>query len=598
MGESRWEPENGDLAALRRHAARLRTGDPGGVPSDAVRTADLIDELTAHQVELKLQNEALQEAYEELNQANDELAQSNEALEESRDRYHHLYDYAPVGYATLDASGTIVEANSKLAAMLGTDLHELQGRRFVELVIENDQDDCHRFLRSMAAEQRAPETLDVRLRRPEGGALWVRTHWSVMDAAALQDGSCRTRVAIADISDYKSMQAQVAQADRMASIGLLAAGVAHEVNNPLTYVLYNLESLAHDLPELRARIESGATGDLDDMLDRARSAVEGAHRIRDIVKHLRIFSHMDDGRIEPTTIAGVIDTAIDMAFNEFKYRARLVKRYGDVPRVDANAGQLCQVFLNLLVNAAHAIQEGNIERNEIRIRTRENEGDVVVDVEDTGEGIPPENLGRVFEPFFTTRPIGTGSGLGLSICQKIITDLGGEMSVKSRVGRGTCFTMRIPVADSRKTGPTGTGTGTPRHVIEEQLVPGRVLVIDDEPMIGKVSAQMLKGHEVLVADSGSAGREVLARDQRFDVILCDLMMPGFTGMDLYQWLADEHPELTGRIVFVTGGAFTPRAGKLLKEVPNLRLQKPFRREMIRTLVQKMILAERGKATTT
>ncbi|MFY0584083.1 sensor histidine kinase [Cystobacter fuscus] len=166
----------------------------------------------------------------------------------------------------------------------------------------------------------------------------------------------------------------------------------------------------------------------------------GITRVRDIVRQLKMFSRGDeDGALAPVDVHRVLESSIDMAVNELKHRARLVRDYGEPVQVQAKEGRLGQVFLNLLVNAAHAIPEGNAAGNEVRVVTRREGARVRIEVRDTGVGISPEHLGRMFEPFFTTKPVGVGTGLGLSICHDIVTSFGGQMGVESREGHGSTF---------------------------------------------------------------------------------------------------------------------------------------------------------------
>jgi PAS domain S-box-containing protein len=233
-----------------------------------------------------------------------------------------------------------------------------------------------------------------------------------------------------DISDRRAMQSRLALADRMATVGTVAAGVAHEVNNPLTYVLLNLDRIETNLRHV--------TGDPDKMAS-LRIAVEqardGAQRVRNIIADLRSFSTSPEESARSVDVRTVMSSAISIAIRDIREKATLEQCFDEVPSVLANEGKLGQVFLNLLVNAAQAIPEGAPDANQIRVTTRRDGGDrVLVEVADTGRGMPPDVLRRVFDPFFTTKPIGKGTGLGLSICHKIITSLGGEIEA-----RGACF---------------------------------------------------------------------------------------------------------------------------------------------------------------
>lgn len=251
---------------------------------------------------------------------------------------------------------------------------------------------------------------------------------------------------VQDVTEGKQLQAKLAHVERMASLGTLAGGVAHEVNNPLAYVISNLRFLDEELGALSAELPP-------ERLEEARAALretrEGADRVRRIVRDLQAFSRADE-QSGPVALERVLELAIKIAWSEIRQRARLVKDYAPVPPVAGSETRLGQVFLNLLVNAAHAIAPGAVEQNEIRIATRmEGDDRVAVEVRDTGCGIAAEARGRVFEPFYTTKPVGMGTGLGLSICHGIVTSLGGKITLESEVGRGTTFRVVLPVARTR-----------------------------------------------------------------------------------------------------------------------------------------------------
>jgi two-component system, NtrC family, sensor kinase len=247
------------------------------------------------------------------------------------------------------------------------------------------------------------------------------------------------------LRQLEEAQSQLIFADRMASMGRLAAGVGHEINNPLSYVLSNLHYLSR---ELRPGRPVPSADEHLELMDALNSAREGAERVRLIVKDLRTLSRPDDMNTEPVDLGEVVRGAVKLAERELRAQARLVEDYGCLPRVRGNPTRLGQVFLNLLINAAHAIRQGGKASNEIRILARPSgPHHVRVEVSDTGCGIPQENLTRIFEPFFTTKPVGEGTGMGLSVCHSIITGLGGEFHVQSQVGEGTTFSLLLPVMD-------------------------------------------------------------------------------------------------------------------------------------------------------
>jgi CheY-like chemotaxis protein len=261
-----------------------------------------------------------------------------------------------------------------------------------------------------------------------------------------------------------------------------------------------------------------------------------------------------------------------------------VKDYREVPAVRANESRLGQVFLNLIVNAAQATPEGRAERNEIRIRIAPWDGGrVAVEVRDTGTGIDPAHLPRIFDAFFTTKPVGVGTGLGLAICHRIVTSLGGEIEVRSELGIGTTVRVLLPVAVHPELEEP--------VVARPSLTPvrrGRILIVDDDSAMCSAIRRTLSGHEVVAVTLAREALERVASGEQFDVVMSDLMMPHMTGMDLHAELSHIAPEVADRMVFMTGGAFTPGAREFLDRVPNPRLDKPFEPGTLRALVQTLM----------
>ena len=237
-------------------------------------------------------------------------------------------------------------------------------------------------------------------------------------------------------------QAQLRFADRLATVGRLAAGVAHEINNPLAFVLSNLTYLHEEL----IRDEPLTPHERREMLSAVADAYEGAGRVRLIAQELKSLSRQDEGERSAVDMGAVVHSAVKMASLETRHRAQVVEEYQELPLVMGNPARLGQVFLNLLINAAQAIPPGRPEQHRIRVAGRADAEHVTVEVSDTGRGIPPELLERIFDPFFTTKPAGEGTGLGLSISHSIITSLGGTIEVESQVGQGTTFRVTLPLA--------------------------------------------------------------------------------------------------------------------------------------------------------
>jgi CheY-like chemotaxis protein/two-component sensor histidine kinase len=309
-----------------------------------------------------------------------------------------------------------------------------------------------------------------------------------------------------------------------------------------------------------------------------QEARDGGIRVREIVRDLKTFSRGDDDAKELVDVRRVLQSALALAANELRHRAQLEIALSPAPPVLASEHRLGQVFLNLVINAAQAIPEGRAGEHRIRAATgADPDGRALVEIADTGSGIPPEVLPRIFDPFFTTKPVGVGTGLGLAICHSIVAALGGEITVETQVGRGTTFRVFLPAAESRPAAQTELAPSpAPRRR-------ARILVVDDEPLVGRAVQRILAPHEVVACTSGAAALAQLSSGP-FDLVLCDLMMPEMTGIELHARLAAEAPEVAQRIVFLTGGAFTADAREFLDRVPNACLEKPFEPEALRAAV--------------
>jgi PAS domain S-box-containing protein len=423
-----------------------------------------------------------------------------------------------------------------------------------------------------------PQGFEASVFRPDGSQVWYSTRLGPV----MKDGKVAGAVLVSrDVSDKKQTEMHLMLSDRMASVGTLAAGVAHEINNPLASVIANLDMALQDIVTLAETAK--LPPDLSEELKDARVA---ADRVREIVRDLKIFSRGEEDRHGPVDVEHVLESTLRMAWNELRHRAKLVKNYGHVPNVDAHESRLGQVFLNLIINAAHAIPAGNYEANEIRITTSlDSSGRVVVDIADTGTGISPEIRPRLFTPFFSTKPVGVGTGLGLAISHRIITQFGGTITYDTEVGKGTEFHITLPVAGGlaplQNTQKTWTRSPAARR--------GNVLVIDDEETLAQAIRRFLSvEHNVTAVYRARDAIDLLELGTRFDVILCDLMMPQITGMELHGEIMRIDPAQASRIVFLTGGAFTPSAREFLLATTNRRIEKPFDLKEVRRLVNELI----------
>jgi PAS domain S-box-containing protein len=386
----------------------------------------------------------------------------------------------------------------------------------------------------------------------------------------------------------RQSEVRLLEAERLAVLGSLAGGIANQINNALTSTRLSLARLISF--ELAQRPMTPARMHRLELLQEAR---EGLARVEHVTQELRAFSRAEDVPPAPIDLHGIVQAVVGIAAHEVQHRAKLVCDLEPVPHVVGKEPELRQVFLNLLLNAAQAMEDAPGERGEVRVATyTDDAGHAIVEISDTGAGIPAADLPRIFEPFFTTRPRGKGLGLGLSVARDIVTQIHGTITAESEVGRGTRVKVVLPPAAQ----PEVAAAPPPATAVGEAPLRCRILIVDDDRPVAAAVALELEDHDVVVAGSGREALEILRRDPEFDVVLCDLMMPELSGADVYEWLKPVEPELVERFVFMTGGAFTSRAERFLAEVGNPRLDKPFHPEELRSLILR-VAGQRSRART-
>ena len=366
---------------------------------------------------------------------------------------------------------------------------------------------------------------------------------------------------------------RLAAADRMAALGTLASGIAHEINNPLTFVLANLIDLQH-------RVDAMPDG--ADLRELVGDTLQGAERIRRIVKQTQMVAPFQPEQRETLVdLRAALETAIALVENEVRHRARLLREIGEAVHVRGDRARLEQLFLNLLLNAVQAVPEGRAQENEIRVTLRSLPSErALIEVADTGSGIRAEIQERIFQPFFTTKPVGQGTGLGLSICHGIVSALGGDISFQSQPGRGTVFRVVLPTTAVVAAAAT-EGAGRRDGLAPPPLRQRRVLAIDNEPSILRVVRQLLEPpHKVTTVLDAESALAVIQSAPAFDVVICELMLPGTSGMDFFEELRRSAPDTAERVIFMTAGAFTPRARQFLETLGHRWLSKPFDRDQL------------------
>jgi len=499
------------------------------------------------------------------------------ALQESEERFRMLVEGAPDGVAILNA-GRIRFLNPRAARMFGLESSEAGRGRLITEFLWPEQtsrgDDLNRELVQPGETQGEPA--EYRSRSVDGRELSVE-----ISAIPIDFGGERAVLAFArDVTERKAIQNRLAEAERLTALGVLSAGVAHEINNPLAYVLLNLEYLRRELPLLAKEPHR-----IEDFMMRVNDAFHGAERVATIVRDLRTFARGDDSVRGPVDLVEVMEAALNIASSTLHQRARLVRDYRGTPVVDGNPNRLEQVFLNLLLNAAQAIQgDEDAEHNEIRVGLRTEGPQIVAEVTDTGSGIPPSLLSRIFEPFFTTKPVGVGTGLGLPICRSIIATHGGTLSVESQLGQGSVFRVVLPASKAH----LPSAPKPPSRAPSSDAPRGNILVVDDEGAVGSTLRLVLQGeHEVYVATSAADALELM-RGQSFDAVICDLMMPAMSGVELYEAVRRAFPGMEQRIVFMTGGALMSQSHLLPATLGRPLLEKPFDIELVRQTLRRLV----------
>jgi PAS domain S-box-containing protein len=440
-------------------------------------------------------------------------------------------------------------ANPALLRLVGREDRAVVGLPFVELIAEEERE---AFL------QRAPERpLAVRMPAPSGEQRFAE----ISAAGSISFEGRPASILIArDITERRIAEEQLAHAERLAALGELAAGVAHELNNPMAYVVMNLELVREALERRRD----------DSTREPLTEALDGIRRMQEIALELRAFAGSDgEGAPEAVALDRAVDSAVNIAKNQIRHRAVVTRTLEPGLSVRAREGQLVQVLVNLLSNAAQAIPDDGAQHG-VSIMTRAVDGGrVEISVSDTGTGIPLEILPRLFDPFATTKARGQGSGLGLAISRRIVHRFGGEIRAENLATGGAKVTITLSAAP------------LPLKELESSPAPAserrqhfRVLVIDDETAICRALQRVLSMHDVRALNDGQAALALLLDDD-FDVVVCDLMMPGLSGSKLYAAACEGRPSLRKRFIFISGGTLSEDAARFLEACECIVLPKPF-----------------------
>jgi PAS domain S-box-containing protein len=565
----------------------------------------------------------------------------------SEERFRALVQSSPDAIA-IHRQGKFVYANDRMLSLVGCSREsELIGRSIFELVHPASADLVSERLRTLNPPGRGERLpfAEVRLLHKDGDEVLCEMSSVVLDF----DGRPAVFEVVRDLTEMKRFQDRLAEADKMAGLGTLAAAIAHEINNPLAYISASLEGMLSDLPalfhsveQLRASIPYSlepaalearlgrlfAPDVLADFTERLQDALQGSARVQAIVADLKRFTRNEaDLPRGPVQVERAVRSALKMAQHELKHRGRVVEAFDQVAPVLADERRLAQVFLNLFINAAHALDSARCDENEVRVRVHQEGERVVIEVADNGRGIAKEHQGRLFDPFFTTKPAGMGTGLGLPICQHIVQSFGGRIQVQSELGHGTRVVVEFPAVEgpevtlpatpalraaSRANGKAGSGTvvaaqpparsanevapeSTPLVVLADQLP--RVLVVDDEPaLLRALRRELGREFSVTTAQSGEEALRLLSSNQSWEFVLCDFSMSPVSGKDVYAWIEGHRPWLLDRLLFITGGATSIEGEAFLRAHADSVVTKPVRMEELRKIFKER-LAESGPLRT-
>ncbi|WP_224247596.1 hybrid sensor histidine kinase/response regulator [Hyalangium gracile] len=506
-----------------------------------------------------------------------ERIRAQEELERTRDFLRNTLNAVPDPLFVMDRAHRWVMVNRAFCEFLGRTEQELLGSsardvfpaREAEAFWEQD-------------EQLFTSGQPVEYQRVfEDGKDGSRRTTIIKKAVFTEPGGSAFLIAVfRDITDRKRLETQLQLADRLSSIGTLAAGVVHEINNPLAYVCSNLSFLEKSLAQPAISAE-----ELPELREVLAETQEGIQRVRSIAQGVKSFARADENHTGPVEVHRAIDGALRLVRKELQYRAQLERALEPVPAILGNEGRLGQVLVNLLVNALQAFPQNDPARNRVRLATRsEGKDSVIIEVEDNGPGMTPEVRQHIFDPFFTTKPAGEGTGLGLAICQSIIQSMGGRIEVESALGRGSVFRLVLPATQARERAESHARQAP----VESKGPRRRLLLIDAEPAVGTSVRRLLQeAHEVHSVQDVSMALHLLSRGERYDAVLCDVVLPRMSGVDLLRELEQREPGLARRTGFMSSGTFSTPTRELLGSYSGEFLEKPFEPERLRSFVQRL-----------
>ncbi|WP_104982732.1 hybrid sensor histidine kinase/response regulator [Sorangium cellulosum] len=522
-------------------------------------------------------------------------------IRELEEQHRNLLDNAPLIIFRLDPeTGELSFLNRHAERLLGVPVAEALKTPGFLGDVHADPEGVMCFEDAVArARLGAPSaSYEARLRRRGGDAITARG--TVYPLVSDRGRVVAIEGVLADVSTEHAARTRLIQVDRLSTLGTLSAGVAHEINNPAAFILLGLDMLDRLLRGPNVRMEGAAATSASDLLQELRDSIR---RIVDIVRDLKLFAsppQPDGARRTLTDANRTVESALSLTRGQIIERAQIVKNLTEVPPILMEDGRLGQVIVNLLVNAAQAIPKPSSKlaarEHTVTVETRSDGETVEIVVSDTGAGIPDEIHPRIWAPFFTTKGPEVGTGLGLSISREIIERAGGRIAAESPVPGsdppcGARFVISLPAA-GRAEEATPSVSPLPRLVSKRV----RVLIVEDEASLARaLESQLGRVHQVALAPSADAAMGMLAGGQRFDVVLCDLRMPGMSGDVFYTRIRESDPALAQGFIFMTGVGFGADIERFLSSAGRPLLEKPFSAEDALSAIAEVVTANRAEA---
>jgi PAS domain S-box-containing protein len=513
-----------------------------------------------------------------------QLADENVVMAETKNQLLSVIEVMAEGLVVQDHAGEILSCNDAATSILGLSKDQMRGRTSIDprwRSVREDGSDFpgadHPAMQALRTGERQRNVV-MGVQIPDGTLTWISINSL---PSRVTDGVVDEVVTtFHDITPIKLAAERMAQQERLATTGTLVAGVGHEINNPLAFLIGNLDLALEEVSALAGPSPSARMRELAEMLGEARL---GADRIRKIVRGLRTLSR-EDVALQAVDIATVVDTSVSMALHELRRKASVTVDVAGLPAVLGDESRLTQVLVNLLVNAGQAFERHDPEFNRVIVRGTALGGDRVrLSVIDNGPGIPTELCSRVFDPFFTTKEVGQGTGLGLAVSRGLVQALGGALTLESVPGEGASFHIDLKAAEDVL--PHEAYTEPASHATR-----GRILLLDDDPsVLSTMRRSLAREHDVTAITDPRDALPLFASGARFDVIFCDLMMPHLTGQDLFAVVQQHYPEVAAHFVFVTGGATTSGATLFLSQLPNDVVEKPFSLTSLLGLARRYVL---------